>query len=122
MINSPPLQTNSNKRIRFSMPRNKNNDLTTEKLDDINNNHYEKEKDSIDCNNTMKQEILVSNNNENNATLLTTTTTTTVEFKVKTTKTSSCKRKSNVINHLNNDNINKQRPISKKKVIYKKDN
>ncbi|CAF1597605.1 unnamed protein product [Rotaria sp. Silwood1] len=130
MINSPPLHSNSNKRLRFSIPRNKNNDLlinsTTEKFEDINNNnnnhHYQQEKNSIDCNNIMKQEILVSNtntnnnNNENDTTLLTTTTTTTtVEFKVKTTKTSSRKRKSNVINDINNDNINKEQLVSKKK-------
>ncbi|CAF3247568.1 unnamed protein product [Rotaria sp. Silwood2] len=126
MINSPPLHSNSNKRLRFSIPRNKDNDLlinsTSEKFEDINNNHYRQEKNSINCNNTMKQEILVSNtntnnnNNENDTTLLTTTTTmTTVEFKVKTTKTSSRKRKSNVINDMNNDNINKEQPVSKKK-------
>ncbi|CAF1037532.1 unnamed protein product [Rotaria sordida] len=128
MINSPPLHSNSNKRLRFSIPRNKNNDLlinsTTEKFEDINNNnHYQEEKNSIDCNNTMKQEILVSNNNNNNnnknnendTTLLTTTTTTTVEFKVKTTKTSSRKRKSNIINDINHDNINKEQLVSKKK-------
>ncbi|CAF2092491.1 unnamed protein product [Rotaria magnacalcarata] len=129
MINSPPLPSNSNKRIRFSLPRTKNNDdllisSTSEKFEDINNNHYQEQNNSIDCNNAMKQEILVSDNNNNNnnniendTTLLTTTTTTTtttVEFKVKTTKTSSRKRKSNIINDTNND-ITKEQAISKKK-------
>ena len=63
MINSPPLHSNSNKRLRFSLPRTKNNndDLlissAPEKFEDINNNHYQEENNSIDCINTMKQEI-----------------------------------------------------------------
>ncbi len=112
MINSPTLESDSSKHLCFSInPINEN-------FDDINNNHYQQDKASFDCNNIMKQDILSSND----TTLLTTTTTTmtTVEFKVKTTKTSSRKRKLNIINENNNDNINKQQTITKKKVIYRK--
>jgi hypothetical protein len=122
MINSPPLQSDTDKRLRSSIIRNTKTDLllippTSEKLDDINNNHYEHENNSMDSNNTIKEASLSSNDNENDATLLTTTTTT-VEVKVKTTKTSSRKRKLNAINDMNSDNINKQQPVTKKKVIY----
>ena len=120
-INSPSSHSNSNKRLRFPIPRNRNNNLlinsTSKKFDNRKIHNHQQEKNSIDCNKTMKQEIIVANNNENDTTLLTTTTT--VEFKVRTTKTSSRKRKSNVINDINNDNITKQQPLSKKKVIYK---
>jgi hypothetical protein len=55
----------------------------------------------------MKQ---TSTNHENN-------TTTMVEVEIKTTNTSSRKRKLNLINQINNDNhINKQPAITKKKV------
>ncbi|CAF1245195.1 unnamed protein product [Adineta steineri] len=117
MLNSPLLQTDSDKRLRSSIARNHKTDLlivpTTEKLDDINNNHYDEHENNsiIDSNKTD----VVLNDNENDSTLLTTTTTTTVEVKVKTTKTSSRKRKLNAINDMNSDNINKQLPVTKKK-------
>ncbi len=95
-----------------------NTDQHIEKFDDINNNHYQTENPLLDCENSMKPTILPSTNQENDTPLLTTTTTTTVEVKVKTTKTSSRKRKLNLINQINNDNhINKQPAITKKKVI-----
>ncbi|CAF4382229.1 unnamed protein product, partial [Adineta steineri] len=117
MLNSPLLQTDSDKRLRSSIARNHKTDLlivpTTEKLDDINNNHYDEHENNsiIDSDKTD----VVLNDNENDSTLLTTTTTTTVEVKVKTTKTSSRKRKLNAINDMNSDNINKQLPVTKKK-------
>jgi hypothetical protein len=104
MINSPSLESDSDKHNRSS---NKNdlliNSTSENNFNDINNNN------SIDCNNTMKQNIL----SLNDTTLLTTTTTTTVEVKVKTTKTSSRKRK---LNDINNDKIHKQQIVTKKKV------
>jgi hypothetical protein len=96
-----------------------NTDQHLQKFDDINNNHYQTENPLLDCENPMKETILSSTNQENDTNLLTTTTTTTVELKVKTSKTSSArKRKLNLINQINNDNhINKQAAITKKKVI-----
>ena len=94
MINSSLLPNDSIKHDDFSN--------TLENFNDINNNN-----NSIDCNNTMKQDSL----SLNDTTLLTTTTTTTVEVKVKTT---SRKRKLNIIN----DNNNKQQTVRKKKVKY----
>jgi hypothetical protein len=119
MINSTILESDSDKRLCLLKPQ---HDLViSEKFDDINNNHYEAEKPLLECNNTMKQDILSSNDHENNTTLLTTTTTTTtVEFKVKTTKTSSRKRKLNLMNDIDHDNIHKQQAITKKKVRYRK--
>jgi len=122
MINSTILESDSDKNLCFSNSQTNENNLLinsiTEKFDDINNNHYQKEKSLFDCNNIIKKDILLSNNHENDTTLLTTTTTTTtVEVKVKTTKTSSRKRKLNIINDINNDNINKQQVNTKKKVI-----
>lgn len=143
MINSSPSHpspgTDSSKRIRLTIPRNSKSELihnsntvSPHKLDDI----LHKQKQSIDCNNTMttmKQQLSSSIDNENDTTLLTTTTTTTtVEVKVKTTKTSSSssrKRKLNIADdtsNSNDDNTTKQeqqeqqqqQSVSKKKVIY----
>ena len=153
MINSPatssPVHTESAKRLRLTIPRNNkidllnnSNSISPTKLDE--NNHHMQQK-TLDCTNTMKQQLSPSIDNENDTTLLTTTTTTTtVEVKVKTTKTSSAssrKRKLNLVddttnttntttdNHNNNDDddddddVSKQtQSVNKKKVMYKECN
>jgi hypothetical protein len=102
MIDSAILETDSDQHLCISIPEN-----NPKNFDDINNNHYETEKSLLDSNNSMKQ---TSTNHENN-------TTTMVEVEIKTTNTSSRKRKLNLINQINNDNhINKQPAITKKKV------
>ena len=108
MIDSATLESDSEKHLCISIP--------TKEFDDINNNNhsYQREKPLFDCNHPMKSNILSSND----TTLLTTTTMTTrVEVKVKTTKTSSRKRKLDLINPNNNEEkINQQAAITKKKV------
>lgn len=155
MINSPATSssahTDSAKRLRLTIPRNNKIDLlnnsksiSPSKLDE---NHHHMQQKTLDCTNTMKQQLSPSIDNENDTTLLTTTTTTTtVEVKVKTTKTSSAsssrKRKLNLDdetidttstttatdNHHNNNNdddddVSKQtQSVNKKKVMYKECN